>query len=87
MVSFVIPLASQDADMGSIGITWTKSHVAPHFNHLDLRNAMVPLKTFSASCDASSSIIGVTWSESHVAPCFDHLYVTDAIVPLMTLLV
>ena len=29
----------------------TKSHVAPHFNCLDLRNAIVPLIMIFASCD------------------------------------
>ena len=27
-----------------------KSHVAPHFNHLEPRNAMVPLTTLFSSC-------------------------------------
>ena len=39
------------------GVTWPESHVAPHFDCLDLRNVMVPL----ASCDASMN--GVTWPE------------------------
>ena len=39
-----------------------KSHVAPHFDHLDLRNAMVALMELSTSHDATP----VQWH--HVTP-------------------
>ena len=37
-----------------------KSHIAPHFNHLGLRNVMLPLMIPSASCGADSDTNGVT---------------------------
>ena len=43
--ALMIPLASHDQ----------KCHVVPHFNDLDIRNAMVLLTKLSASCDASAS--------------------------------
>ena len=30
-----------------------KSHVTPHFDHLDLRNAMVPPKESPKECDSA----------------------------------
>ena len=38
-----------------------KSNIAPYFNHLGLRNAVVPFMTQLASCDASASASGITW--------------------------
>ena len=35
-------------------------HVAPHFDHLDLRNAVVPLVTPSAAHDTDASANGIT---------------------------
>ena len=32
-----------------------KSHIKPHLNHLDVRNAVVPLATLLALCDAYTS--------------------------------
>ena len=63
-----------------------KSYVMPHFNHLDLRNAMVPLTIISALCDASASSNGITWPKNHVAPHLNYLDLTNIMVPLMTLL-
>ena len=40
-------------------ITQPKSHVVPHFHHLDLMNAMMPLKTPSESFDTSASANGI----------------------------
>ena len=37
------------------------SDVAPHFDHLDLRNAMVLVMTLSVSYDTSASTNGITW--------------------------
>ena len=37
-----------------------KSHAAPHFDHLDPRNAMVPLMMLLASGNADASTNGVT---------------------------
>ena len=60
------------------------SHVAPHFNHLDLRNAMVPLMMLLASWYSSASTSGVTRPKSQVGLI---LIVTDqrnAVVSLMS---
>ena len=46
----------------------TRSHVAPHFNSLDLRNAMMPLTT--ASCGTTAGGNGVT-DQVHVVPDVD----------------
>ena len=37
-----------------------KSHTGPHFDHLDLRNAMVSLMMLSTSHDADSNASGIT---------------------------
>ena len=49
------------------GITWLKIHVAPHFNHLDLRNTVVPFMTLLASCatDTNASGIMSCWHQWH----------------------
>ena len=60
-----------------------KSHTASHFNHLDLRNAMVPLMTPSASLDATDIANSITWRKGHVAPHFDHQDLRNAMVALM----
>ena len=36
-----------------------KGTIAPHFDHLDLRNAMVPLTMLLASYDANSMANGI----------------------------
>ena len=38
-----------------------KSHVAPHFSFLDLRNAMVPVMTPLASCHTNTNTNGIPW--------------------------
>ena len=61
-----------------------KSHVASHFDCLDLRNAMVALITPLASCDASAGTSGVTQpKKGYVAPYFNCLDLRNAVVPLM----
>ena len=59
------------------------NHVAPHINHLDQRNAVVPFTMLSASCDADTGANGITWPKCHVAPHFDHLYLRKGMVPLL----
>ena len=49
---FSMPLAC-DTNTGANGITCTKSHFSPHFEHCDLINAMVPLTTVLSSKDMS----------------------------------
>ena len=50
-------------------VKWPNSHVAPHYNHLDLWNVLVPLMMLLPSCDANT---GVSNQRSHVAPHFSH---------------
>ena len=47
-----------------------KSHVAPNFNHLDLRNVMVSLTTLLASHDSKTSASGVNDQKSYFEPHF-----------------
>ena len=61
-----------------------KSHVAPYFDHLYLRNAVVWLPMPLASHDADSGTSDVTWQKGHVTPHFDHLDIRNAVVPFMT---
>ena len=57
MVPLIMPLASQIPVV--IVSHDQKSHVAPHFSCLNLRNAVVPFTMPSTSCDihTSSSIV------------------------------
>ena len=59
-----------------------KSHVGPHFDHLDLGNAVVLLMTLSASCDAGVSVMCITWLKGHVMPHSVCLELTNEIVQL-----
>ena len=47
-------------------IKWPKSGVAPHFNCLDLRNAMVPFFISLPSCDANNSPNVTHYIDCHV---------------------
>ena len=49
MMPVLAPMVSHDP----------KSYVEPHFNHLDLRNAVVPLTMPSVSCDADAGANGI----------------------------
>ena len=40
MVPLIMPSASHDAHASANGVTLQKGHVAPHFDYLDLRNAI-----------------------------------------------
>ena len=82
-VPLVIPLALHDA--GASGIIWPKCHVAPHFNCLYLRNAVVSFMMLSASCGASARPGGVTWPKWHIAPHFDCLHLKDVVSLAMLL--
>ena len=56
-------------------ITWSrdqKSHVAPYFNGLDLRNTMVQLTILFTSCDANTDANGVSNQKCDGAPHFNH---------------
>ena len=50
----LVPLGSNDP----------KSHVAPHLDFLDLRNAMVPLMMLSASCDTCTDGVALSYYTS-----------------------
>ena len=60
IIDYVVCIMQCNADAN--GIIWPKSHIAPHFDSLDLGNAMVPLMVD----DASASANGVTWSKNHL---------------------
>ena len=49
VVPFSMLMASCDVNIRAIGMAWLEIHVAPQFNHLDLRNAMVPFRMPSTS--------------------------------------
>ena len=77
-------LASYNANAITNGVTSPKSHVAPHFNCLDVRNAMLPLTTLLTSFGANTGANGVSAQKAiwHLI-----LIITDlrnAVVPLMT---
>ena len=48
-------------DSSGSGITWPKGHFVPHFDYLDLRNAILLLMTLWGSCDTDACIKGITW--------------------------
>ena len=62
-----------------------KSHIAPQFDHLTLRNAMVPMMMLSMSHDTDDSANGVTGPKCCVVCHFDHHNLRNALVPLMML--
>ena len=61
---------SHDADTGVYGITWPKSYVAPHFDHLDLRIALVPLMMPLLSCDTDIGTNCITWPKKSCCTSF-----------------
>ena len=65
----------------------TKSHVIPHIDQLDIRNAMVPLMILMMSCYAGAGTNGITWPKSHFAPHFNCLDLRNSVVLLGMLLV
>ena len=82
----VVPLmvlsTSQVNDTNTNGIMWCQcscqwdhiteiSQVAPHFNCLKHRIAVMPLIMLLAWCDTDAS--GIKWPKSHVAPHFNGL--------------
>ena len=58
-----------------------KSHIVPHFNHLDVRDAMMPLMVPSGSPDANASANGITWPKRSCCTSFHHLDLGNVIVP------
>ena len=81
-VPLMVPLVSCDAY--SMALHDQKSHVAPYFDCPDLRNAMMPLLTSSASPDANARMPVLMSSHnenSHCAPHFDCLDIWDVMGP------
>ena len=58
-------------------------NVVPHFNCLDLRNAVVSLTTLLVSCDTNTSANGVNGDNSDVAPYFNCLDLRSAVMPFL----
>ena len=50
--------------LASMALHGQKCHVSLHFDHLDIRNVMVPLTISSASCDASAKVNGFMWQKA-----------------------
>ena len=82
----MMPSASHGANASSSDVTWWKSHITAHFDHLDPRNPVVTLTMLSASCDGDTNAKGITWPKSHVAPHFSCLKLRNAMVPFLMLL-
>ena len=68
------------------------SHVAPHLNHLNLMNAVVPLMrapcdiNAGARCHVTQTLETLVSHEQKVmSPCFSCLDLTNAMVPLAKL--
>ena len=73
LVTMVVPLVASVScaidnntigilnDGDANGITSVKCHVAPHLDHLDIRNTKRPLMIPSASPDANASANGIIW--------------------------
>ena len=80
LVTLMMLLASYNASARTNGVTWPKNHVAPQFNHLDLRNAMMTLTTL-ASC-----VNGIIDSKVHLDFILIVVDLRNGMVLLMTLL-
>ena len=78
MMSFT----SSVTDAGAKGTKCQKGHVASPFNHLDLRNGMVPLMILFASCD-TGSINASHGQESYALHCFNCLEEMNTVVLLI----
>ena len=83
----VCPLTSKDSlvTVRSMPMAWhdQKSHVAPHFNHVDFRFMMVSLTMSSASHATNANANGSTRPESHAAPHFNNFDIRNGMVQLM----
>ena len=60
-VSCAIYDALMSCDADGNDITQSKSHIVPYFDHLDLRNAVLPLIRSSSLHDANASSNGIAW--------------------------
>ena len=60
-----------------------QSQVAPHFNHPDLRKAVITLMKPSLSCNAYASVNGITWPKRACCNSFSSLDLRNAIVSLI----
>ena len=60
MMPLMMPPLLHDDMLVPVVSHYDKGHVAPHFNSLDLKNAVVPLTMLSASCYADPTVSGIT---------------------------
>ena len=76
-------LALCNTDASANGIKRPKSHVTPHFDHINLRNALGPLITNDIMPGLVQKRYHMT--KNHAASCFDCPELRNALVPLMML--
>ena len=60
-----------------------KFHVGPHFNHLDLKSARIPLMISLTLDDTHTSDIGLSYQKGDIVPSFNNLNLPNAMTPLM----
>ena len=60
----------------------TKKSCSSPFDHLDLKDGIVPLMTLLASCDTGTNINGITWPKGYITHCFNYLDLMSAMVLL-----
>ena len=82
MVSLTTLSASCDSSASTNGVSHDpKSHIAHHFDHLDLTNAMVPYY------DTETILMASNYQKSYVMNCFNHHEIMNLMVLLTMLLV
>ena len=67
-IAYIHTSESHEANTGVMASHDQKSKVAPHYSHLDLRNAVVPLTVLLASGGTSAN--GVTWPQKSCCNSF-----------------
>ena len=60
-----------------------ESHIASHYNHLELTNGMVLLMTLLAPCDSDTSVNGIIWPNSYVVHCSNCLNLMGTMILLV----
>ena len=69
LVSVSCAIDSISCDAAVMASHDPESHVAPHFDYLDLRNILLPLIMPLVSCDTDTSINGITFQMSGNKEC------------------
>ena len=77
------PMASHDAYTNANDITWSVSHVAPHYHCPDLRNLIVALMVSLALHNTNASATNIKYLKSHVVPHIDSLHLGNTMVPFI----